>query len=103
MHKVTNENWGAVAKSAQAIIEFSAPWCGPCKKQAEVISEFEKNHSISVGNIDIEESCEIAERFKVKSVPTIVLLEDGQEKSRLEGFQTMQKLQQMMQVTQIAS
>lgn len=99
MQQVTQENWGSVAEKDTAVLQFSAPWCGPCKHQAQVLDEMAtSNANAFFGKVDIEEATDLADTFKVMSVPTIVFLKHGKESKRLVGFQSKQKLQDAMAV-----
>ena len=94
MQQVTQDNWNSIIEKELAVIQFSAPWCGPCKSQAQVLDEVStSNNSLFFGKIDIEEASDLADSFKVRSVPTIVFLRKGKESNRLVGFQTKQKVQ----------
>ena len=62
---------------------FSAPWCGPCRMLGPVMSEV--NSTIPVQKINIDEDPTTAQQYNVRSIPTVVLLENGQEVKRLVG------------------
>ena len=68
------------------LVDFSAVWCGPCKKLAPVIDDLAKDlPSIKFVKADIEELDDLAAEYSVEAVPTLVLLKDGKEVARLEG------------------
>jgi thioredoxin 1 len=97
MQQVNQENWVSVVNTDSAVLQFSAQWCGPCRQQAQILNEVETSNSQTFfGKIDIEESFNIADTFKVQSVPTIIFLKNGKESKRLVGFQNKQKLQEAM-------
>jgi len=62
---------------------FSAPWCGPCRMLGPIMSEV--NNTIPVQKVNIDEDSATAQQYNVRSIPTVVLLENGQEVKRLIG------------------
>jgi thioredoxin 1 len=62
---------------------FSAPWCGPCRMLGPVMERV--NNTIPVQKVNIEEQSALAQQYNVRSIPTVVLLENGQEVKRIVG------------------
>ncbi len=73
------------------VLRFTASWCGPCKMLAKTLEEVETNIPIEV--IDIDVNPEIATEFGIRSVPTLVLMEDNMASKRLIGNKTKQELE----------
>lgn len=71
-----------------ALIDFWAPWCGPCLALAPTIEELAKQYSekVFVGKLDVDENPETAERFQIFSIPTLVIMKDGREVDRIVGL-----------------
>ena len=76
------------------VVDFFATWCGPCKMLGPVLEELagEMEGQADFYKLDIDEAPDIANRFGVMSVPTLVLFQDGQEIKRTLGFQPKSKL-----------
>ena len=86
--KITNENFeNEVLNSDKiTIVDFYADWCGPCKMMSPIIDKIaEENIDIKVGKLNVDEAQEIAVRYNVMSIPTIILFKNGIEFKRLVG------------------
>ena len=70
---------------------FSADWCGPCKQFGPVMDELAKQ-GMSIKRLNIDYTPDAPTIYKVKSVPTVILVEDEQEKARFTGTRTMQQV-----------
>ncbi len=71
------------------LVDFFAVWCGPCKRIAPVLEEVAQEVAgrVKVCKVDIDQSPEIASRYGVMSVPTLILFEKGQVKNQMIGAQ----------------
>ncbi|NYZ60348.1 thioredoxin [Candidatus Micrarchaeota archaeon] len=68
------------------LVDFWATWCGPCRMLAPVIEEIsESNKAVKFGKVDINAQQELAGKFGVMSIPTLILFKDGEEVDRLIG------------------
>ena len=65
------------------ILYFSAPWCGPCKQFGPVMEQV--GQSVRVEKVDVDKLPDLAQAYNVRSVPTVVILKDGQEVNRFVG------------------
>lgn len=76
------------------IVDFWAVWCGPCQMLAPVIAELSEELSgkVKVGKVNIDEEQELALRFGVASIPTVMLFENGRAVKISVGFMDKQKL-----------
>lgn len=83
--KLTTENFEQeVLQSAQRVlVDFYADWCGPCKMMAPVIEEVAGEvEDVKVGKLNIDENMEIAQKYGVMSIPTLIVFQNGQEVKR---------------------
>lgn len=80
------------------LVDFFATWCGPCRMVAPVIDEIaaEKAGEVSVYKVDIDQSPDLAGRYGVSSVPTLIAFENGQVKKQTLGAQPKQNLLAML-------
>lgn len=94
------ESFEVVESKKLALVEFFTTWCGPCKTQKKILQDVEaQNEDLFVAAIDIESAPDIADKLKVKSVPTTILFENGREKWRLDGLQQKDKVQSLIGAT----
>lgn len=76
------------------IIDFWATWCGPCRMIAPIIEELsnELDGKVKVGKINVDEEMELAIKYKVESIPTIILFENGKETKKIIGLNTKEEI-----------
>ena len=81
------------------LVDFWAEWCGPCKMIAPVLEEIanEQDGKLKIAKLNVDESLEIARRFEVMSIPTLILFKDGEPQLRLIGAKGKGQLLQELQ------
>ena len=77
----------------KVLIDFYADWCGPCQKISPIVDKFAEEHSeIKVVRIDIDAQEELADRYNIRSIPTLVVIENGEEINRVIGLVSEEKI-----------
>lgn len=95
---LTEENFDAVTGEGRSLVDFWATWCGPCRMQAPILEQLdgELGGSVKVCKVDIDEQPELARRFGVMSIPTLVAIKDGEVSNMRVGVQSLENLMQMV-------
>lgn len=98
--KTTTETFDqdALKSELPVLVDFYATWCGPCKMLGPVLEEVAKRYEgrAKVVKVDIDESPELAQRFGVSAVPTLVLFKDGKAVQKVMGFQSPKQLSTLL-------
>ncbi len=94
VYEITSNNFEheVLKEEKTVLIDFFADWCYPCKMMAPVVEEVAKDESIKVGKINIDENQELAEKYGVESIPTIIVFKRGKEYKRQIGVTDKESL-----------
>lgn len=85
------------ANDKPLLVDFSAPWCGPCKLQRPILTSFaEKHPELDVAEVDIDASPQTARALNVLSVPTLVVFRGGEPVAQVRGLQSAAKLEALL-------
>ncbi|MDM5228934.1 thioredoxin [Cytobacillus sp. NJ13] len=94
----TDQNFTAETGSGLVLADFWAPWCGPCKMIAPVLEELdsEMGDKVKIVKIDVDENQETAGKFGVMSIPTLIVLKEGEVVDKVVGFQPKEALAELL-------
>lgn len=100
---LNSANWEAeVVKSNTAVlVDFWAPWCGPCKMVAPVLDELAKELEgrVKIGKVNVDEDNALAAKYDVRSIPTLLLFKQGEPSARVVGFKPKTVLKQEIEAS----
>jgi thioredoxin 1 len=94
----TDQTFTTETSQGLVLADFWAPWCGPCKMIAPVLEELdgEMSDTVKIVKVDVDENQETAGKFGVMSIPTLILLKDGEIVDKVVGFQPKEALEELV-------
>ncbi len=101
MITVTSENFQELVVNAKGkvLLDFWATWCGPCRMIAPIIEEIaEENPELVVGKIDVDQNPGLADAFGIRSIPTLVVMENGKPVATLVGYRPKADILKMLEL-----
>ncbi|ELY97949.1 thioredoxin family protein [Natrialba asiatica] len=79
------------------VIGFRAEWCGPCKQLRPILDELDEEYEdVEFSHVDIAEETETVNEYSVQSVPTLVILNDGEIQTQMTGFQQKETIEEQL-------
>ncbi|MBR9700241.1 thioredoxin [Candidatus Woesearchaeota archaeon] len=86
MQELTPESFESTLKEGKSVVDFWAPWCGPCRMFAPIFEEVSKEITdVTFAKVNTQDHQELAQMANVMSIPTIIFMKDGKEVTRLVG------------------
>lgn len=88
---ITNDNFKkeVLESDRPVLLDFWAPWCGPCRMMTPVVDEISnEQNAVKVGKVNIDEQEELAEKFGIMTIPTLMLIKNGKVESSIVGVKS---------------
>ena len=97
---LNEENFNSYIKDhkGKALVDFWATWCAPCRMMSPILDELaeETDEGTLIAKVNVDQEQQLAHEYKVMSIPTLILFEDGVEVERLVGVTSKEKLKSLL-------
>ena len=98
--ELTESNFAAETKSGLVLVDFWAPWCGPCRMQTPILEQIVgKVPGAKIAKLNVDDAGAIAAKFNVMSIPTLLVLKDGRTVQQFVGVQQAATLVAALEAT----
>ncbi|MFH0982924.1 MAG: thioredoxin [Planctomycetota bacterium] len=94
MKELTDDSFDAEVKSGLVLVDYWAPWCGPCRAQTPILEALapKVGGKATIAKVNVDENQAVAMRYGIRSIPTMILFKDGQPVQQWVGVQSEQSL-----------
>lgn len=92
MIELNNENFDELINDELVLVDFFATWCGPCRMLSPIIEEVANEEKVKVIKVDVDKHEDIAKRFGIMSIPTVIVFKNGEEVNKNIGLVSKEEI-----------
>ena len=96
MITLTNDNFAAEVSEGLVLVDFWAPWCGPCKMMLPIMEDLAKEPDVKVCKLNVDDSPELSQKYSISSIPTFIFFKNGQPVKTINGAKPKAVFQEAM-------
>ena len=96
---VTNNNFSdTLEKNKITLIDFWAPWCGPCRTLSPILDSLSNdNDTVTIGKVNVDEETELAQKYGVRSIPSMLIFKGGEVVETIVGIRNQKQLENVFE------
>ncbi len=95
--KITDANFDGIINEGISLIDFKTDWCGPCTAMSPIIDQISEDYpGVKVGKMDVDENSEIPQRLGIRSIPTIIVYNNGEIIERKVGIVSKDQIKEIL-------
>lgn len=94
--ELNHQNFEKEVGTSVTLVDFWAPWCGPCQMMLPNLAEFaEKSEGVKVAKVNVDQNMDLEQKFRIMGIPTLIVFKDGQIMAQTSGVHSASQLTEL--------